>query len=155
MRSEICRLEEGHNLFVEYRLSAGKPFPQKPRKCCLPETHDQASWWCHLQSTCFWSQRFPVQSMLLRDPKLDYKNIPRLCTGTGKSTRVSKICSPRRGLPSRGHCKSLTRGWISLSLYKVAVDYFSPTALNPHNKPPLIAFKDYFKTFSALKTAPT
>ena len=28
---------------LEYRLSAGKPFPQKPRKCCLPET--QAFWW--------------------------------------------------------------------------------------------------------------
>ena len=70
MSREICRPEEGHNLFpLEYRLSAGKPFPQKPRKCCLPET--QASWWCHLQSTCFWSQSVPFQSMLLRDPKLD------------------------------------------------------------------------------------
>ena len=39
MSKEIYRLEEGHNLFpLEYRLSAGKPFPQKPRKCCLPET---------------------------------------------------------------------------------------------------------------------
>ena len=39
MSKEICWLEEGHNLFpLEYRLSAGKPFPQKPRKCCLPET---------------------------------------------------------------------------------------------------------------------
>ena len=85
----------------------------------------------------------------------DYKNLPRLCKGTGKSTRVSKICSPRRGLPSRGRCKSLTRGWISLSLYKVVVDYFSPTALNPHNKTPLFAFKNHFKTFSAEKTAPT
>ena len=43
----------------------------------------------------------------------DNKNLPRLCAGTGKSTQVSKICSPRRGLPSRGHCKSLTRGWIN------------------------------------------
>ena len=65
---------------------------------------------------------------------IDYKNLPRPCTWTGKSTRVSKICSPQRGLPSRGRCKSLTKGWISLSLYKVVVDYFSPTALNPHNK---------------------
>ena len=80
----------------------------------------------------------------------DYKNLPRLCAGTGKSTRVSKICSPRRGLPSRGRCKSLTQGWISLSLYKVVVDYyFSPTALNPDNKNPLFAFKNYFKTLSA------
>ena len=36
-------------------------------------------------------------------PGKDYKNLPRLCTWTGKSTRVSKICSPRRGLPSRGY----------------------------------------------------
>ena len=29
MSREICRLEERHNLFsVQYRLSAGKPFPQ-------------------------------------------------------------------------------------------------------------------------------
>ena len=70
MSKEICRLEEGHNLFpLEYRLSAGKTFPQKPRKCCLPET--QTSWWCHLQSTCVWSQCVPLQSMILRDPKLD------------------------------------------------------------------------------------
>ena len=40
----------------------------------------------------------------------DYKNLTLLCTGAGKSTRVSKICSPRRGLPSRGRCKSLRRG---------------------------------------------
>ena len=79
----------------------------------------------------------------------DYNNLPRLYAGTGKSTRVSKICSPRRGLPSRGRCKSLTRGCISLSLYKVVVDYFSPTALNPHNKTPPFAFKIYFKTLSA------
>ena len=78
----------------------------------------------------------------------DYKNLPRLCTGTGKSTRVSKICSSRRGLPCRGRCKSLTRGWISLSLYKVVVDYFSPTALNGHNKTVLSALKIYCKTLS-------
>ena len=70
---------------------------------------------------------------------VDYKNLPRLCTGTGKSTQVSKICSPRRGLPSRRRCKSLTRGWISLSLYKIVVDYFSPTALSPK----IFAFKNY------------
>ena len=27
----------------------------------------------------------------------------------------------------------LTRGWISLSLYKVMVDYFCPTPFNIHN----------------------
>ena len=86
---------------------------------------------------------------------VDYKNqwVPRLCTGTGKSTWVSKICSPRRGLPSRGRCKSLTRGWISLSLYKVVVDYFSPTALNPHNKTPLFALKTTSKRFLFRKGA--
>ena len=30
---------------------------------------------------------------------MDYKNLPRLCTETGKSARVSKTCSPRRDLP--------------------------------------------------------
>ena len=29
------------------------------------------------------------------DVSVDYKNLPRLCTGTGKSTRVSKICTCR------------------------------------------------------------
>ena len=48
---------------------------------------------------------------------------------------VTDFCSPGQGLPSRGRCKSLTRGWIFLSLYKVVVDNFSPTTLNPHNKP--------------------
>ena len=81
----------------------------------------------------------------------DYKNLPRLCTGTGKSTRVSKICSPRRGLPSRGCCKSLTRGWISLSLYKVVVDYFSPTAFNPQTKPPTWLSKTTSKRFLVRK----
>ena len=83
----------------------------------------------------------------LAPPPEDYKNLPRLCTGTGKSTRVSKICSPRRGLPSRGCCKSLTRGWISLSLYKVKVDYFSPTAFNPRNKHSSLLLKTTSKRF--------
>ena len=61
---------------------------------------------------------------------LSTENLPQLCTGTGISTRVSKICSPRQGLPSRGSCTSLTQGWISLSLYKVVVDYFSPIPFN-------------------------
>ena len=45
-------------------------------------------------------------------------NQPRLCTGTGKSTLVSKICNVV-------DIKSLTLGWISLSLYKVVVDSYS------------------------------
>ena len=61
------------------------------------------------------------------------KNLPRFCTGTGKSTRVAKICRTRRGLLSRGRCKSLTWEWISLALYKVLVDYFSLTSCHPHN----------------------
>ena len=52
---EICRLKEGKNWFpLEYRLSAGKPFPQKQRKCCLLET--RASWRCHLQR--FWRLQY-------------------------------------------------------------------------------------------------
>ena len=47
----ICRLEEGHKWFpVECLLSAGKPFPPKPGKCCRSET--RAFWWYHLQCTC-------------------------------------------------------------------------------------------------------
>ena len=38
----------------------------------------------------------------------------------------------RQLLLSLRRCKSVTRGWISLSLYKVVVDYFSPSALNPY-----------------------
>ena len=53
MSKEICRLEEGHNLFpLEYRLSAGKPFPQKPQKCSLQET--QASWWKSSREKVLW-----------------------------------------------------------------------------------------------------
>ena len=33
--------------------------------------------------------------------------------GRGNPFRVSKICNPRRGLPSLGCCKSWTRGWDS------------------------------------------
>ena len=33
--------------------------------------------------------------------------------GPGNPIRVSKICNPRRGLPSRGCSKSWTRGWDS------------------------------------------
>ena len=48
---EICRLGEGHSLCPwECRLSVGKPFPRRPRKCCQLET--RASWpyytfWCY------------------------------------------------------------------------------------------------------------
>ena len=37
--TEICRLGEGHNLCQsECRLSVGKPFPRRPRKCCRLKT---------------------------------------------------------------------------------------------------------------------
>ena len=78
---------------------------------------------------------------------LDSINLPRLWTGTAKSTRASKICSPRRGL----HCTSLTRGWIFLSLYKTVVDYFSPTAFNPHNRTPSSQSKTTSKHFLVRK----
>ena len=81
----------------------------------------------------------------------DYKNLSRLFTGTGKSIRVSKICSPQRCLPSRGRCKSLTRGWISLSLYKVVVDYFSPIAFNPHDETQFSLSKTTSKRFLVRK----
>ena len=58
--------------------------------------------------------------------------------GRGNPIRVSKICNPRRGLPSPGCCKSWTRGWDSL------IDYFSPTVKTAMGdlwgrRPPLIA----------------
>ena len=38
MSTEICRLGEGHNKCpLECRLSVGKPFPRRPRKCCRQE----------------------------------------------------------------------------------------------------------------------
>ena len=44
------------------------------------------------------------------------ESITTLWKGQGNPIRVSMICNPRRGLPSRGCCKSWTRGWDSLSL---------------------------------------
>ena len=72
--------------------------------------------------------------------------------GQGNPPRVSKIWSPRRGLPSRGSCISLTRGWISLSLYKGMVDYFSPIPFNSCKKS---RQKLQQIVFSYHKTAPT
>ena len=42
------------------------------------------------------------------------ESITTLWKGQGNPIRVSMICNPRRGLPSRGCCKSWTRGWDSL-----------------------------------------
>ena len=39
MSTEKCRLGERHNLYpLECRLSVGKPFTRRPRKCCQLET---------------------------------------------------------------------------------------------------------------------
>ena len=52
MNIERCRRKEGHNSYpLECRLSAGRLYRQKRRQYFKLET--QASWWCHLQSTCF------------------------------------------------------------------------------------------------------
>ena len=42
------------------------------------------------------------------------ESIITLRKGQGNPIRVSMICNPRRGLPSRGCHKSFTRGWDSL-----------------------------------------
>ena len=47
------------------------------------------------------------------------ESITTLWRGHGNPIRVSMICNPRRGLPSRGCCKSWTRGWDSLVPYTV------------------------------------
>ena len=54
-------------------------------------------------------------------------NQPRLCAGTGKSTLVSKICNFHDSASLVVDCKSLTLGWIFLSLHKVVVDSYSLT----------------------------
>ena len=65
---------------------------------------------------------------------------------TGKSTRVSKICSLRRGLPSHGRCISLTRGWN--------FPYFSPTPFQSSLNNQILS-KNYHRTLIDYKTAPT
>ena len=55
MSTEICRLGEGHSLCpCECRLSVGKPFLRRPRKCCQLET--RASWLCLLPWACSLNQ---------------------------------------------------------------------------------------------------
>ena len=51
-------------------VSVGKPFPQRPGKCCRLET--PASWWCLLPCTCHSKQVVSLQSRVLRDlnPKI-------------------------------------------------------------------------------------
>ena len=41
------------------------------------------------------------------------ESITTLRKGHGNPIRVSIICNPRRGLPSRGCCKFWARGWDS------------------------------------------
>ena len=45
-----------------------------------------------------------------------------LVQGQGNPTLVSKICNVHDSASLVVDCKSLTLGWISLSLYKVVVD---------------------------------
>ena len=60
---------------------------------------------------------------LYRDLKgVGQNNQPKLCTGTGKSTLVSKICNVHDSASLVVDCKSLTLLWISLSLFKFVVD---------------------------------
>ena len=49
MNTERCRREEDRNLYpLKCRMSAGRPFRQKPWKCCQ---ENPASSWCHHQGT--------------------------------------------------------------------------------------------------------
>ena len=79
--------------------------------------------------------------------RIHYKNLPRLCIGKVKSTWVSKFCSPRRGLPSRGRWKSLTRGVG----FPVSVQSRGWLALTPHNKTPFLLSKTTSKRFKVRK----
>ena len=68
------------------------------------------------------------------------ESITTLRKGQVNPIRVSMICNPWRGLPSRGCRKSWTRGWNSLVPSCVVIDYFSPTALFSINNPILMSF---------------
>ena len=68
--TEICWLGEGHSLWpCECRISVGKPFLRRKRKCCQLET--RASWWYLLQCTCSSNQSVPLQNRVPRDLKLN------------------------------------------------------------------------------------
>ena len=54
------------------------------------------------------------------------KTINHDFTGTGKSSLESKICNFHDSASLLVDCKSLTLGWISLTLYKVVIDSYSP-----------------------------
>ena len=56
-----------------------------------------------------------------------------------------------QGLPSCRCCISLTRGWISLSLNKVVVDYFPPIPLNSCKKPPYFSLEITTERFPIIK----
>ena len=72
MSTEICRLGEGHKLCsLECRLSVGKYFPRRPRKCCRLET--LACYWFHLQCSSFSNLSIPLRDRVLRDL------IPNIC----------------------------------------------------------------------------
>ena len=69
--------------------------------------------------------------------------------GTGKSTLVSKICNVHDEASLVVDCKSLTLGWISLSLHKVVVDSYSPNSTHPCTKYPFISLPVISRSLSA------
>ena len=57
--------------------------------------------------------------------------------GRGNPILVSKVCNPGRGLPSRGCCKSWTRGWdsrVSPSMWWLIIFSFLPKSVQNMSK---------------------
>ena len=70
---------------------------------------------------------FPMETEKLKI--VAENNLTPICTGTGKSTLVSKICNVHDSAGLFLDCKSLKLGWISLSLYTKMIDSHSLTLL--------------------------
>ena len=123
---------------------------------CLPvvfEMYIEPSLWCLCRVSTVTSQIWHHLQLLYHvcaDKhnfvwRIDYNNLPRFCTGTGKSTRVKDLQSTTR----------LAESW-TLQIFDRRVDFpipvqsrwlFFPTALNPHDKPPLLILKSTSKHF--------
>ena len=130
----ICLIKPWETIRIYQDFVQGQGNPPQVLKICSGRCNSLTQEWISL------SLYEVVSTLYMFDKALgDYKNLPRLCTGTGKSILVSKICS--------GRCNSLTQGWISLYLYKVVVDYFSPTTLNPPEKKTFMLSKYTLKLF--------
>ena len=72
------------------------------------------------------------------------ETITTLWNGQGNPIRVSMICNPQRGLPSRGCCKSWTRGWdflVPSTMWRLII--FLPRLLFLINNPISTSFKLY------------